>query len=516
MVLLTGKATAFARSQTAERTWFWVALMAALAFAPYAGATPEDEIRRIVDEERARGGAPALSVVVISDGQVLAEYATGLADIEAGVGATPETQFPAASVSKILTAVLVMRQVEAGRLNLDAPVNTYLEPHLWVRDQGGEPVDATLRQLLSHSSGLPMAWDGIVAWGDPVSTMEDHLAQGLRTIHAPGDRVVYANDGLALAGYVAAQAAGQPFADLARQALFEPLGMTRSTFESPWQLEGSLAAGYGNLFFSSSDRAHHADATAIAPAGGLITTSPDLARFALMLLGEGELDGVRILRPESVAEMMRLQARGHPDLDEGFGLGFGARVRPDWRMVWWDGAITGAAARLALLPDAELGVVVLSNLADNDITAVTGRRILDALAPFPTAKYHASTEEFARVTGLYRMVEYLGPEQSYLGYFVAFEVERRGEELWQSSPISGERILIPVGPNRFRLMGSMYDDATVLFDGDMMHMGFIRARRISVWASPTAIVTYGAIFALLLISILGLGVWRLAQRLRGS
>ena len=502
------------RPRSVARAEIWVALVVTLAVGPSVGATPEDDVRRIVTEERERGGTPAMCVVVVRDGQVLVEIASGLADQEAGRPATLDTQFPAASVSKVLTAVLVMRQVEEGRLDLDKPVNTYLEPAFWVRNGVGEPAPATLRQLLSHNSGLPVAWDGIIDWGNPVPTMEEYLARGQRTLHPPGERIIYANNGFALAGYVAAQAAGLPFSEYARRALFEPLGMSRSTFESPWQLEGSLATAYGDVFQGGSDRTHHADTTAIAPAGALVTTAPDLARFALMLLGKGELDGVRVLRPESVAEMMRLQARAHPDLDEGFGLGFAVRERPGRRMVWWDGGLHGAASRLALLPEANVGVVVLSNLANNDPTSVTGRRVLEALAPPPAAAgYQPSAEEIDRVTGLYRPLDFVDPELWYLGYLVAFKVEQRGDTLVQSSRIAGERTLLAIGPNRFRVRGSMFDDSTVLFDGDSMYMGFVNARRISAWQSPTTVVLYTVLVALLLASLLVWGAWRAMRHL---
>ena len=509
------QATISWRPRRVARPGIWVVLAATLAVGGAAGATLEDDVRRIVDEERERGGTPAMCVVVVRGGQVLVELASGLADQEAGQAATLDAQFPAASVSKILTAVLVMRQVEEGRLELDKPVNTYLEPAFWVRNGAGEPAPSTLRQLLSHSSGLPVAWNGIIDWENPVPTMEEYLSRGQRTLYPPGERIVYANNGFALAGYVAAQAAGQPFSEYARRALFEPLGMSRSTFESPWQLEGSLAAAYGDVFQGGWDRTHHADTTAIAPAGALVTTAPDLARVALMLLGEGELDGVRVLRPESVAEMMRLQARVHPELDEGFGLGFAVRERPGRRMVWWDGSLHGAAARLALLPDADVGVVVLSNLANNDPTSVTGRRILEALMPPRSAAgYQPSAEELDRVAGLYRPLDFIDPEQWYLGYMVALEVERRGDTLVQSSRITGERRLLPIGPNRFRIRGSMFDDSTVLFDGDSMYMGFVNARRISAWQSPTALVLYTVLLALTLASLLGWGAWRAVRRLR--
>ena len=86
----------------------------------------------------------------------------------------------------------------------------------------------------------------------------------------------------------------------------------------------------------------------------------------------------------------------------------------------WDGSLHGAAARLALLPDAEVGVVVLSNLANNDATSVTGRRVLEALVPTPDAAgYQPSAVELDRVAGLYRPLDVVDPEFWYLGFMVA-------------------------------------------------------------------------------------------------
>ena len=110
------QATISGRPRRVARPEIWVVLAATLSAGAAAGATPEDDVRRIVDEERERGGTPAMCVVVVRDGQVLVGLASGLADQEAGRAATLDTQFPAASVSKILTAVLVMRQVDEGRL----------------------------------------------------------------------------------------------------------------------------------------------------------------------------------------------------------------------------------------------------------------------------------------------------------------------------------------------------------------------------------------------------------------
>ncbi len=502
-------------AQKIFRTLAVFLLPAALAGEPAVSAGLEAEIRRIVEAERNAGGTPGMSVVVIRDGRVLSEYASGFANLETGLAATVDTLYPAASVSKILTAALVMQQVEAGRLDLDVPVNEYLEPAFRIRADWGKPVAATLRQLLSHNSGLPVRWNGIIDRGDPVPTMDEFLARGQRIIVPPGERVIYSNNGFALAGYVAARAAGRSFPEYARQALFEPLAMDRSSFESPWSLEDSLAAAYGHWFSGGSERSDHANLTATAPAGGLITTASDLARFALMILGEGELDGVRILRPESVAEMIRMQARVHPEMDQGFGLGFAIREQPGRRMVWWDGSSSGAAARLALLPEAKAGVVVLSNLADNEPASVAGRRILEIVQPAPAAAdYQPSTEALDRAVGLYRPENLLDPAYWYLKYLLVIQVERRGDALVQESLITGERRLLPIGPNRFRMQGSIFDHSTILFDDDAMHMGHIRSRRISIWESPLAFAICAALLVLILASLAGRSAWRAIQRLR--
>jgi CubicO group peptidase (beta-lactamase class C family) len=475
----------------------------------------EARVRAIVEDERARWGTPGISVAVIQDGRVAVLLAAGFADREAGTPMALDTQVPAASISKLFTAALVMREVERGRLRLDDPANRTIDERYWIRDASGEPVDATLRQLLSHHAGLPVSWSGIAHGDDPAPTMEAHLAQGQRTIHAPGEHVVYANDGFTLAGFVAGQAEGLPFAQLAERDLLDPLGMTHSTWESPRTLAGGkLAAAYGGIL-GGSRRTVHDDPTPNAPAGALITTAPDLARFALMLLGGGELDGVRFLQPASIAEMWRLQATERPSLHEGFGLGFGVRERSGRKMVWWDGSLAGAANRFALLPEHQAGAIVLTNLADNAASSETASRILALLVPVAPEQYEPKPADLARVAGTYRAIDIVDPAEWFLGYAMALTFTPRDGTLWQSSRLTKESALVSIGPDRFRMQGSMLDDAEILFDGDEVILGFVRARRIPFWQTPTALAVYAGVLALALLAALGWGVVRLARRLRG-
>ena len=216
-----------------------------LLAAPVVASIPGDlhgQVAALVEEARVQAGIPALAVAVVVDAEVVVELASGLADREAEIPATTETVFLAASVSKLFTAALVMQQVERGRLDLEAPANQYLEPALRIRDADGTEVPATIRQLLNHTSGLPVAWSGIhLDPDDPPVSIEEHLTDRLQIINPPGERLVYANDAFALAGLLAARVAGKDFENLAQESLLRPLGMSSSSFTPGPALRERLA-----------------------------------------------------------------------------------------------------------------------------------------------------------------------------------------------------------------------------------------------------------------------------------
>ena len=489
-------------------------LVAALGAGPSQGETPQEIVERVVREQMATSGSPAMAALVLRDGQVQAVFADGLADPATGQAADLDTAFAVGSVSKLLTAALVMIEVEAGRLDLDAPVNSYLAPEERIIGRDGQPVPATLRQILSHSSGLPVAWDGIPP-APPVASTASYLADNREVIHPPGTHIVYSNSALTLAGVVAARAAGMDFADHARSRLFAPLGMTRSSFEPPEAVEG-LAAGHAKAG-GGVEPAANPDLSALAPAGGLFATVDDLARFARLILEGGTVDGIEVLSPASVSEMLRLQARIHPDLDEGFGLAFGLREQPGRRLAWWDGSTNSAAAHFALLPDDGVAVIVLSNLADNHATSVAGRRILDALVPpLQQAGYAPPPQELAAQTGIFRTLDFVDPRFAFLSWLMPFRVAEDDGGLAIGSPMLGDMRLVPLGPGRFAVRGTMLDGATAIFDGDRLQVGFVRAERQPALLSPPALFTYAGLVGLLVLTLIVWGLWRLVRRRRGS
>jgi CubicO group peptidase (beta-lactamase class C family) len=477
----------------------------------------EEPVRKILDEQRAAYGTPGMTAAVIDRGQVFV-VASGLRDREANLPMTPDTQVPAASISKLFTAALVMRQVELGRLSLDVPVNSYVPERFWIRDASGNPAGSTLRQLLSHSSGLPVSWAGIALKGQTPLSLNANLGRGQTIRHAPGSRIVYANDGFALAGFVAAKAANEEFLGHASQ-LLHLLSMQNSTWESPWTFKGpNFSAAYGGLT-GGSDRGYHNDVTGTLPAGGLISTAPDLTHFALMLLDEGVYQNQRILSKKSIEEMWTIQARQHPAMQSGFGLGFGIRQYRGHKIVWWDGGLAGAANRLTLVPSRRSAVIVLSNMSENSASAIAANRILDLILPAVSEPaYVPAQEDLASYAGRYRFYDSLDRSFWFLRYAMDIRFEVRNGTLHHESRLTKSGSLIPVERGRFRIQGSMMDDSEIYFDGDHVYIGYLNAKRVPALASPAALVIYivcGLLLAASGFFILFRAVWRRIRTARG-
>ncbi len=489
--------------------------------APVAAATGGDlaaELRAILEQERERSGVPALSLALVQDGALAAEVASGYADVEARREATPDTVFGGASVSKLMTATLVMRAVERGALELDAPANRHLPSERWIRDAAGAPVDATLRQMLTHTSGIPVSWAGIQFEADDgTPDLVEFLAQGLRTIRAPGEKIIYANDAYGLLGYLAAQAAGRDFAELARDELFAPLSMSSSSFRRAPELAARSARGYGG-YFGGDEPLGAPFESVVNPAGSLVTTPRDLTRFARMVLGRGELDGVRILSADTLAEMLRLQARSHPAHDEGYGLGFMVRERGARKQVWHDGDLPGVAARVLLLPAQGAAVAVLANKNDHDPVNRAARRALALVAG--AEKISAPTPDVSALSawsGTYRAADMVPPRLGFLELLFNVEVTARDGHLVGYMPIIGQELeLQPLGGDRFRILGGVLDDSTLVFARDALYASFVEMRRIGPWQSARALLAYAALLGVAaLVSIGWLGV-RLVRRLRAG
>jgi CubicO group peptidase (beta-lactamase class C family) len=303
-------------------------------------------------------GVPGAIVVVVKDGKPLLEKGYGFADWKGSVPVDPgRTLFRPGSISKLFTWTAVMQLVEQGKLDLDADLNRYLDFQVPARN--GKFM--TLRHVMTHTTGLEETGRALIVY-DQYTPDNGKVLKGYIPpyLYDPGTTQGYSNWATALAGYIVERVSGQPFDDYVEQRIFAPLGMKQSTFRQPLPqaLRGQMSEGY----MSVDEDPKGFEIVSLPPAGSLSAPGSDMARFMLAYLQGGELDGQRILRPETVKLMHSTITRGMPDLN-GIGLGFYQQDLNGRRAVGHGGDTNLFHSDLILLPDEGIGLYVSVNAA---------------------------------------------------------------------------------------------------------------------------------------------------------
>ena len=267
--------------------------------------------------------SPSGTVAIARNGELIFAKGYGFQDIGKQIPVDPyQTLFRPGSVSKLFTWVSVMQLVEAGQLDLDADVNEYLDTFK-IKDTFERPV--TLRDIMTHSPGFEDGGMGYLIIEDParVIPLRDAMEryQPMR-VNPPGAQTAYSNYGTALAGLIISNISGLPFSDYIQQNIFDPLGMKNSSFVEPLpeHLAKNMAVSYAVEAGSHIEKPFEI-ITNFAPAGAQSATSTDMVRFAEAMRNGGELNGQRILRQETVDEMLTRNF-SHDDRLMGMALGF--------------------------------------------------------------------------------------------------------------------------------------------------------------------------------------------------
>jgi CubicO group peptidase (beta-lactamase class C family) len=289
-----------------------------------AGDTPRLDVRRFSQIDDAIEGAidahqlPG-AVFHLEHGDAVYERAYGRLTYEPGAAAvTPATTFDAASLTKVLvTAPSVLILAEQGRIGLDDKLVKYFPDCA-----GGGKETITIRQLLTHSSGLPAGLPAEPAWKGPAAA--HRLACDQAVTHAPGTFFRYSDVNYVLLGQVVEKVTGTPLDVYAQAHVFAPLGMRNTGYLplrrvdadaiAPTQVGSDDGKGaHGDLAPGELLRGVVHDPTVrrmggVAGSAGVFTTVGDVARYARMLLAGGVLDGVRILSPDSVRLLTTAQS----------------------------------------------------------------------------------------------------------------------------------------------------------------------------------------------------------------
>src|SRR5256885_4618746 len=251
-----------------------------------------------------RGDIPGAVVVVVKDGQILTSRGYGYANLAKKTKVDPATTlFRPGSVSKLFTWTAVMQQVEAGKIDLNADVNKYID--FKVPPYQGKPV--TMLNLMTHTPGFEEAVKDLITLDQKDYVPFDALLKRWvpKRIYAPGTTPAYSNYGASLAGYIVQRVSGEPFDAYVANHIFAPLGMTHATFTQPLpdKFKSFMATGYK----VASVPPDPYEIVQLAPAGSLAASGGDMARFMIAHLNDGEYHGQRILEAKT-AQLMHAPA----------------------------------------------------------------------------------------------------------------------------------------------------------------------------------------------------------------
>jgi len=334
-------------------------------------------------EQMQTAHVPGLALAIVRGPEVIYARGFGVTSVEdGGLPVTPQTLFRVGSTAKPLTGTAIMRLVEAGRLDLDQPVSTYVP---WLTfSQEGAIERVTLRLLMTHRAGLPSAAEPF-GWRDP-----DGLERFVREripcyplIAPPGKVYSYSNPGIDLAGYIAQVVGGKPFAELMQELVFDPLEMRRTTFDPTVAMTYPLAQAHDLRRDGTLSVQHRfAENSADYPAGFALSTALDLANFAIMHMQQGRFHGRQLLAPALIAEMHRPQVDLYTVTGTGYGLTFITDTYKGQREVRHGGGISSFVSSLTMLPDAGIAVIILCNRFGIMLASII-HRIFDQLLDLP-------------------------------------------------------------------------------------------------------------------------------------
>ncbi len=320
----------------------------------------------------AEAGIPGAALGVLYRGE---EYVAGygVTNVDHPLPVDPDTLFQIGSLTKTFTMAAAMRLVEQGRLELDAPVRRYL-PDLRMSDPE-VAARVTLRQLLTHTSGLPA--DNFAAMGGGDEALARYVAEAVprEPLLLPlGRYPSYSNIGLSLAGRVLEAVSGRPYEIAIRELLFAPLGMARATFFAEDAIVSATAAGHTVLDGTPYVQRPWALPRTAHAAGGIVASVREMLRYARLWLRDGlSPDGARLLSPAALVEIGTPQSRQPADLIT-FGLSWA--LADENGVAFWahDGGTFGQNARLALARDRDFAYCALTNVSDGGAVLEAGQR----------------------------------------------------------------------------------------------------------------------------------------------
>jgi CubicO group peptidase (beta-lactamase class C family) len=338
-------------------------LLSALTVTAQAQTLNSSEIDGFINAQMKRFAVPGLGLAIVKDGKVVYSKGYGLRDSSKKEAVNADTLFAIGSSTKSFTSLGIMQLVEAGKLNLDTPVNTYL-PDLKFSD-ANKAKSVTLRRLLSMSSGLPRA-DQFWAFDPSVKTR----TQMLQTISQipftaeVGQKFQYCNQNFTAAGAVLEKIGGQSWEAYSKANILTPLGMNRTVFD--WDSavkDGNYATGHGVGLTGAKTTPSFDRFAIVGPAGSIHASANDMGKYLMFQLNGGKLVSNKSLETMHSQTIRIRSEQTFPGVaDTGYGLGWFNEEYRGVRLIEHGGNINGFSTEMQIIPSKGIGFVIMVNL----------------------------------------------------------------------------------------------------------------------------------------------------------
>jgi CubicO group peptidase (beta-lactamase class C family) len=363
-----------------------------------APAAPPDAAAydAVLDDALKAWRAPGIAAAVVRDDEVIYLHGAGVRELGGKEPVTPDTLFGIGSLTKAFTATAIAQLVDDGAMDWDDPVRKHL-PTFRLSDPLADR-DVTIRDLLCHRTGL--ARHDLLYYRAPWTVEETVRRMAhLELNHSFRSTYEYNNLCYMAAGLAVSSAAKQPWHEFMRKRLFDPLGMGGAVFTRADALKADHAAPHRR---NADDKVEaipwYDDDKQIRASGSIKAGVRDLSKWMRLQLNDGVFEGKRIVSKSALAETHAPQVVVPPDAElakqteatqVSYGLGW--RVTDYRGKALWEhgGAVDGFRAHILLAPKDKVGVVVLTNLEDAEITDAVGYSLLDLALGLPKKDWNA-------------------------------------------------------------------------------------------------------------------------------
>lgn len=324
----------------------------------------EQQLQEQLDEAAERLEVPGVAVGMLVDGEERYAY-HGVTSVENPLPVDEHTLFQSGSTGKTFTGTALLRLVDRGDVDLDAPVRTYL-PDFRVQDRDATE-KVTVLQLLNHTAG----WSGDVMTdtgpGDDALTRYVALLADAVQDTPPGEAFSYNNSALSVAGHLIATVTGSTFEAAMKELLFEPLGLDHSYFSLNEIMTRRFAAGHHQRPDGTIEVARPwAVARGSAPAGGIATNARDLVTWARFHLGDGTAaDGTRVLSEDLLRRMQEPTVRIPTGDGQAIGISWFIEEHDGVKVISHGGDTNGQHTEFLAVPDRDFAIAILTNCGPN-------------------------------------------------------------------------------------------------------------------------------------------------------